>query len=306
MTAGSLLDNGRRLFDHTRRRLIDLDVQDAMNDLFTGLDALRASVDRPTWRRFVTTVPADEPLLAMLTQDPITGRSRTRPRGYPGDAALLDLIYGTGPLPAQTSCLGAAIYGVTVQVVAAQVVRTRLRTLVDILNATAERVSRPRALSVACGHLRESQLSVVADGRFGSVYALDQDAETLGTVEREQSSYGVKVDNSSVRAILTGDVRYDGLDLVYSAGLYDYLPRRTAVALTARLYRFLRPGGRLIIANLRPGLPETAYMEMFMSWHLIYRDDRQLLELAGELPKARVFRDADDRVGYLEIIATAR
>jgi hypothetical protein len=44
-------------------------------------------------------------------------------------------------------------------------------------------------------------------------------------------------------------------DLIYSAGLYDYLSADVALRLTAKLATMLKPEGRLLIANMLPGLP---------------------------------------------------
>jgi hypothetical protein len=155
-----------------------------------------------------------------------------------------------------------------------------------------------RVLSVACGHLREAR------GAGPEFVALDQDEQSLGVVARAHP--GVRTVCARVSALVTGALSFTQLDLVYSTGLYDYLSARAAARLTARLFSFLRPGGRLVVANLRPGLPETPYMEMFMDWRLIYRDDADLLALAdsvpaGELAGARVFDEPQGRVAFLEL-----
>lgn len=111
----------------------------------------------------------------------------------------------------------------------------------------------------------------------------------------------VQVLESSVRALLAG--RHTDLgpfDLVYSAGLYDYLEPVVAQKLTARLGALCGPDGRLLIANFVPDGYSRAYMELFMDWHLIVRDVAEMLELArhaGE-GRVRVFHDPHDNVVY--------
>ena len=53
-------------------------------------------------------------LHSLLLQDPFTAHSASRPRGYPGDAGLIDLIYDMTP-PGGVSDLGREIFGVTIQ-----------------------------------------------------------------------------------------------------------------------------------------------------------------------------------------------
>jgi extracellular factor (EF) 3-hydroxypalmitic acid methyl ester biosynthesis protein len=69
-------------------------------------------------------------------------------------------------------------------------------------------------------------------------------------------------------------------------GLYDYLPDGVAERLTEFLYSILEPGGRLLIANYTPEMELTAFIEMFMQWDLIYRDLRQMRQLARRIPLA--------------------
>ena len=72
--------------------------------------------------------------------------------------------------------------------------------------------------------------------------------------------------------------------MIYSAGLYDYLPNGLARRLTRRLLQMLRPGGRLLVANFVPGGTGRGYMELFMDWSLILRNEatmRALGEASG-------------------------
>src|SRR5262249_41070129 len=144
------------------------------------------------------------PLKAVIHQDPITRRAFEKPRGYAGDAELIDLIYGQHDMP-RTSSVGAALYGHMFQAPAAQAVRARRDHLAERLDEIAMRIKRPRILSVACGHLREAQKSAaIADHCFGEFIGLDQDRMSIALVEREQAASGIKTINGSVKSILKG------------------------------------------------------------------------------------------------------
>jgi extracellular factor (EF) 3-hydroxypalmitic acid methyl ester biosynthesis protein len=72
-------------------------------------------------------------------------------------------------------------------------------------------------------------------------------------------------------------------DLVYSAGLFDYLSARSFSALLDTLYRALAPGGQLLVGNVGTGNPTRSFMEYCLDWFLIHRSREQLRGFAREL-----------------------
>ncbi len=91
--------------------------------------------------------------------------------------------------------------------------------------------------------------------------------------------------------------------MIYSAGLYDYLPNGLARRLTRRLLQMLRPGGRLLVANFVPGGTGRGYMELFMDWSLILRNEAAMRAL-GEASGAGTvvsFHDPHRNVVYAEL-----
>ena len=144
------------------------------------------------------------------------------------------------------------------------------------------------------------------DGAVGAFYALDQDPLSIALLRAEHAPLGVTPTLASVRDLLARRVTFPDLTLAYAAGLYDYLPTPVAARLTARMFDMLAPGGRLIVANFCPELPDVGMMESFMAWNLIYRDEAEMGEVAAELPADRVasrrtYRDAGGHVVYLEV-----
>jgi len=91
---------------------------------------------------------------------------------------------------------------------------------------------------------------------------------------------------------------------VYSAGLYDYLDEQSAKRVTEAMFRAVRPGGRMLVANFAPELRDIGFMESVMDWRLIYRNEQALIELADRIPAADVAdcsttRDRSGNVVYL-------
>src|SRR5262249_11943579 len=125
------------------------------------------------------------PLHGLLLQDLYTRRAFERPRGYAGDAAMLDYIYSGDP-PDGTTPLGGEVFRVTAGDSIAQSVVARRDLLAARIDTTAAWQERPVILSVGCGHLREAQVArAVRPGWGGTLYALDQDEASLAVVKRE-------------------------------------------------------------------------------------------------------------------------
>lgn len=73
-----------------------------------------------------------------------------------------------------------------------------------------------------------------------------------------------------------------GYDLVWSAGLFDYLNDRVFVRLLRALLAVVRPGGRVVVGNFSEFNPSRDYMEIFGDWHLVHRSAEQLTALARQ------------------------
>lgn len=296
-----------RLLATAREQLADLEVAPAMDRLLDGLATLRRELPHDSWQRVVTDECRTHPVIEQLHKAPVTRRAFARPRGYPGDAETLDLIYGCGQLSEPLSALGAALYGYELQMTAAQSVRGRRELLAALIDEVCAENSEARILSIACGHLREAERSAaVRTGTFGAFYALDQDQESLDLVERAHASRGVTTVRSSVRSLITRTTALESLDLVYAAGLYDYLEEPIAARLTSRMFDMLRSGGRLVVANFASTLRDAAFMDAFMDWSLIYRTEDEVEHFADaiapdEIASRRLYRDGPGNVIYLEL-----
>jgi extracellular factor (EF) 3-hydroxypalmitic acid methyl ester biosynthesis protein len=221
---------------------------------------------------------------------------------------MLDYMYDGLPEQEQRAVSeeGRALFANIAQnAEATHAVRERRTILAQMIDSVASRLARPRVLSIACGHLREAGKSrAVEQGHVSELVALDQDAESLREIGR--SAYGacVKPVKASILALLRGRVSLGSFDLIYSAGLYDYLDQRLARALTTRLFSMLNPGGRLLIGNFAQGVRDGAFMEAFMDWSLVLRTPLGMRELFAGVPSAeltlRVCEDSLRNVLYAD------
>ncbi|MEY2883576.1 MAG: hypothetical protein RL490_1300 [Pseudomonadota bacterium] len=242
---------------------------------------------------------------------PIATHAAARPRGYPGDAGLLDLLYlHPAGRPVFGDDLSRRAYALCQAAKVSRSVRYRRMLLADAIDNAAIAVPGAHILSLACGHLREAEWSTaLATGGVGRLVAADQDETSLAAIRRDYAATMPAIEpvTCSVRDVLKGaGQRLGRFDLVYSAGLYDYLPTGVAEALTARLFGLLNPGGRLLIGNFGAGLDETAYMEAVMDWPLIWRRPEAIADFAALIDKAdiaqsHVFADPTGTCFYLDL-----
>jgi extracellular factor (EF) 3-hydroxypalmitic acid methyl ester biosynthesis protein len=93
-------------------------------------------------------------------------------------------------------------------------------------------------------------------------------------------------------------------DLVYCAGLFDYLSDRICRRLLEIFYDMLAPGGLLIATNVHPSNDWRNWMEYLAEWHLVYRDEAQFLHIAPSSAPAENIRVIPDSTGvniFLEV-----
>lgn len=278
-----------------------------MRSLVDGLyQARHASGSAQQWRLDVLSLREASPV-QIAYACPFTRHALDKPSGYPGDARLIDHIYGYGRQP--VDILGRLIYGFTTSSPASRAVRFRRSVLAHEIDAVMHRRGEnARILAVACGHLREvelcSSLQRLTPARF---LAIDQDAQSLELVGKEYGRLGVECRNVNVKDIVRGKVDLGEFDLVYAAGLYDYLPDEFAARLTEKLFERLLPSGTFLAANFVPDVPDVGYMEAVMDWWLVYRDAAALEKLAGGIDRQAIaalscFAYPDSDVAFLRVV----
>ncbi len=140
---------------------------------------------------------------------------------------------------------------------------------------------------------------------IGMFACLDSDSESISHV---QHNFGGVVSTTvgSIKDVLSPDSNDWGqFDFIYAAGLFDYLSDRLARRLTEAMFSKLLPGGKLWTANFLPSIPDVGYMESFMDWWLIYRDELAMRSLCNSLPDdsavVKSFADPEQNVQFIEV-----
>ena len=251
----------------------------------------------------------NHPIKEILHQDPFTRRSYCKPRGYAGDAVLLDYIYGYHHPEHElrdATPVGRWIYNYNSNTTASRAVRRRLHLLTELIDREATQVNNARIMSIACGHLREASLShAVRSGIIKEILAFDQDEQSLDTIKCNPlfENDNIVPVCGSIRRMLANQYDFGTFNIVYAAGLYDYLDSRSARRLTKIMFEMLRPGGALLIANFLPEIYDIGYMETFMGWNLIFRTPEEIQssvgEIEGGIASTNYFEESERNIGLL-------
>ena len=303
----------KTLLDETWHKLCKTETVEApVASLISDLGSYRKTASEAEWRTWVESDVRRHQVYPLLLEDPFVRHAAVRPRGYPGDAELLDYIYGSGnvrPMIDGASALGRRLYAYDRETPAPAAVRNRLQLAATEADRMASTGMRPHVLSIACGHLREAPLlESLRNGTLGRFVGADQDVLSLELVRREWSHLGVEAREFDARMLIRhGLSKLGKFDFIYSLGLYDYLSDRAAARLLATMVEMLNPGGKVWIANFAPDIWTAAYMEAIMDWWLIYRNEDQISSLADRIDPRRIasrrtFGEPEKNVVFLELV----
>jgi extracellular factor (EF) 3-hydroxypalmitic acid methyl ester biosynthesis protein len=282
--------------------------QELIDRLFVECNRLRHGLTTSDWKDCVERLRRTD-ILTQVHQDAFTYRAFSKPRGYAGDAVMMDMIYSLeeGYEQPEMSPIGQQVFRYTTQAAASAGVRARREYIAELLDQFLYAKQQADVLAVASGHLREASMSsAVRRQRFGSYVAMDADAKSLEQVNDSYGRLGVETHPADIRKMLTGNLELGQFDLIYSTGLYDYLNEKTAQRLTYHLFHMLRPKGKLVVANFVPGIPDIGYMEACMDWFLIYRDRFEMLGLTKLIHQEliadiRVCVEENQNIIFLEV-----
>lgn len=229
---------------------------------------------------------------------PFLYRTYTKPLGYAGDYEMVNMMLRN---PYEGSSAFAKLLNFSLlntEPVVAH--RNRIDYLIDLLiRETRRRVgrSKTRVFNLACGPAVEIQrfLREHDESDLVEIDLLDFNAETLEyTRERIQEAKmaggketAVRYFQRSVHQLLRsaaagGEEEFTGYDVVYCAGLFDYLSQRVCKKLVELFCTMVKPGGIVVVTNVAASNPRKAWMEYLMEWNLIYRDNDEMLDLVPE------------------------
>jgi extracellular factor (EF) 3-hydroxypalmitic acid methyl ester biosynthesis protein len=260
---------------------------------------------------------AQRDLLPLMMASPFFNRVYSKPLGYAGDYEMVNMMF-------RNERGGKTTYA---QVVndwllsggPPQAHRNRIYLLEKMLTEAAENATfsnkNVRVLNVGCGPVQELQLFIAKNKsahRF-SFDLLDFNSETLnyakhqietitaGRAEAPHVTYILKTVQELLRQAIEMPSNSQSYDIIYCAGLFDYLSDRVCAKLIRLFYQWCEPGGRVIVTNVHSSNPVKGLMEHVMEWHLVMRDESDMVRLAPDLEPMKVYTDETGINVFLEI-----
>jgi len=234
---------------------------------------------------------------------PFINRTFNKPLGYAGDYEMVNMMVGH---PYEGASLFAKILNfIFLSTPPVRAHRSRITYLTQMLLEETARARgnspkrQVRFLNLGCGPAKEIQDFLthhhVCD--WAEFLLLDFNDETLNFTAKTLSEIkranerATKIDlaKKSVQQILKEAARLETLgkfDVVYCAGLFDYLTDEVSARLLQIFYSLAKPGGLVMATNVADINPSRGWMEFALDWHLIYRNVEQFKSLVPEEAKS--------------------
>lgn len=280
-----------------------------IDGLFTRFEAIASSLDPELLAMHGSYIKRQ--LHPLVLCAPFAYRTFQKPLGYAGDYEMVNMILND-PLA------GGSLFAKTVNLYflnsgPAVAHRNRIKYLIAVITQEALRVAGEgrsiRILNLGCGPAGEIQQLMANDAITDRMQLtmMDFNDETLEFVQQRledlKSRYHRQTEmvfiKKSVHQLLKEGARLDPgqakYDLVYCAGLFDYLSDRICQRLMSIFHELLAPGGLLVATNVDPSNPSRHGMELILDWHLIYRNQEQLKWLHPQgVPAENIITRADE------------
>jgi extracellular factor (EF) 3-hydroxypalmitic acid methyl ester biosynthesis protein len=235
---------------------------------------------------------------------PFIHRTFYKPLGYAGDYEMVNMMVRD---PYEGGSIFAKILNrIFLSTPPVEAHRNRLVYLTQLLRDETLRLLRKpgalRVLNMGCGPAREIQDFLTRNevGKAMQFTLIDFNEETLDhasralgeIAKRGRTPVEFRFVKKSVHQFIkeasksrSDPARYD---LIYCAGLFDYLPDSVCRRILAIFHDELAPGGLLAVTNVSDSNPSRNWMEYVLDWHLIYRGAQRLASLTpGGVPADR-------------------
>lgn len=212
-----------------------------------------------------------------------------KPRGYPGDASIIEVVYNNKP---KSAGMGLLIDKYFLSDPYIQAIRDRKDHTKFFLKRyiLTSKKKVPDILNVACGSCREIR-ELCAEGvghiKGARIKFVDQDLKTLKHAQKNLELFKDKIHCKficeNVARFYTNKVQYTKIlgkqDLIYSIGLADYLPDSILGPLIRFLYERLRKGGVLFLAHKNITEYPELVADWFCDWKFIPRSKNEFNDI---------------------------
>jgi 2-polyprenyl-3-methyl-5-hydroxy-6-metoxy-1,4-benzoquinol methylase len=206
-------------------------------------------------------------------------RTRGKPMGYAGDYQLIDWIYTQKTAPNGRGKLFDQLFH---SYEAAKSVRNRKDFFISkCMELSNKRKSPLNILNLGCGSCRDvlETFQTTTNGNHLYFHCIDHESKAIEYAKKlmkhTRAQNNVVLENASIFRLRTTR-KYD---LIWSAGLFDYLEDRVAILLLKKMWKYLKKDGQIIFGNFSPKNPTRKGMELIGKWYLIHRSANDLIKL---------------------------
>jgi extracellular factor (EF) 3-hydroxypalmitic acid methyl ester biosynthesis protein len=263
---------------------------------------------------------AKRQLHPQLLCSPFAYRTYHKPLGYAGDYEMVNMIL-RDPLEG-SSVFSKIVNSWFLSQGPAKAHRNRVNYLTKLLGEETRRLvrseRRAKIFNLGCGPAGEVQEFLIRDEicNEASFVLFDFNDETLQHTKKilddlkSKFSRRVKIEmiKKSVHQVLKEELKQGAVlqryNVVYCAGVFDYLSDRICKRLMNIFYDKLEPGGLVVATNVDASNPSRNGMEYLLDWHLIHRNSQQLKTLIPDrapLGSASIKTDETGVNIYLEV-----
>lgn len=222
-----------------------------------------------------------------LYQSRVMKRAVEKPRGYPGDYAMLEMAYNNRTVSAG---IGGHLDRFSLDRPYSEAIRQRKDMMRDLLggyfNGTG--CHTLRVINLASGGCRELRELFSRPNRNTApvdLLCIDQDEEAIAFAREQIQSLDtgpVSVRFLHGNILRLGELNVgpdNSIDLIYSIGIADYLQDRMLHRLFQDSYRKLRPGGQLVVAYKDRERNKPLAFNWYVDWHFVPRNEPEFVSL---------------------------
>jgi SAM-dependent methyltransferase len=247
-----------------------------------------------------------ESIQPWFSQSWFMNRALTKPRGYPGDFEILESIYNVAPKTANG--IGKLLDEYFLQTDLAKAVRGRKEYCKTLIDKTITHATHTiRILDIACGPCRE--LREINDGFKQSPFqfvGLDYDQHALDYTQGKLLDAAISGEKfqllkHNVLMLINPKRNVETLgmfDLIYSVGLYDYLPYDILASIINGTLPMLNKNGKYVIAFKDCNRYDKTEYQWHVDWHFYQRTEEDCIQLLDKV-NADIIKIERDESGII-------
>ena len=251
-------------------------------------------------------VPEIDQFYAFTLRSHAFWRSRYKPHGYAGDYRLMEEFYDIEHAAGKSSSKTPAenfLDFVCASLQCVQLIHQRAKFYEEFIVSEFQDRRHCDVLDIGAGGMRYFRRALKRLNYPNTLRAVayDQDITLPRFFETEiepEASQSIECVCAPIKRV-EAEIGQRKFDIVASLGLYDYLDQTSAKHLTNKLLSFLKPGGKVIIANITDAEARHSWFfrEMMMDWHVVYRNRETLADLYPNTNKVELHFMEDVALG---------